>query len=103
MAVSPRSDEAIQEDVLDELKWDSRVRVNEIGVMVKDGIVTLVGWVDSLTQKIAAEEATRHVRGVKAIVNDIEVRLPGFAERTDIDLAKAVLEKVILVAWSLAS
>lgn len=74
MAVSPRSDEAIQEEVLDELKWDPpRVRVNEVGVIVKDGIVTLIGWVDSLTQKIAAEEAVRRVRGIKAIVNDIEV------------------------------
>jgi osmotically-inducible protein OsmY len=92
MAVSPRSDEEIQEDVLAELKWDPRVRINEIGVIVTDGIVTLTGWVDSLPQKIAAEEAASRVRGVKAIVNDIEVRLPGFAERTDIDLAKAVLD-----------
>jgi osmotically-inducible protein OsmY len=91
MAVSTRTDEEIQADVLEELKWDSRVQPNEIGVMVKDGIVTLMGWVDSYMKKIAAEEAARRVRGVKAIANDIEVRLPGAAERTDTDLAKAVL------------
>ena len=91
MAVSTRSDEEIQRDVLDELKWDSCVQPNEIGVAVKDGIVTLMGWVDSYLKKIAAEEAAHRVRSVKAVVNDIEVRLPSSAERTDADLAKAVL------------
>ncbi len=91
MAVSVRTDEDIQRDVLEELKWDPRVRPNEIGVAVKDGIVTLTGWVDSYLKKIAAEEDGHRVPGVKAVVNDIEVRLPGSAERTDADLAKAVL------------
>ena len=91
MAVSIRTDEAIQIDVLEELKWDTRVRPNEIGVAAKDGIVTLTGWVDSYLKKMAAEEAAHHVPGAKAVVNEIEVRLPGSAERTDHDLAKAVL------------
>ena len=91
MAVSTRTDEQIQTDVLEELKWDTRVRPNEIGVAVKDGIVTLTGWVDSFLKKIAAEEAAHRVGGVKAVANDIEVRLPGSAERTDADLAAAVL------------
>ena len=91
MAVSTRTDEDIQADVLDELKWDMRVRPNEIGVVVKDGVVTLTGWVDSYLKKLAAEEAAHRVPGVKAVANDIEVRLPGSAERTDADLAAAVL------------
>ncbi len=91
MAVSTRTDEAIQRDVLEELKWDTRVQPNEIGVVVKDGVVTLTGWVDSYLKKMAAEEAAHRVRGVKAVANDIEVRLPGSAERTDADLAKAAL------------
>ena len=91
MAVSTRTDEEIQRDILEELKWDTRVRPNEIGVAVKDGIVTLTGWVDSYLKKMAAEEAAHRVRGVKAVVNDIEVRLPSSAERTDEDLAKAAL------------
>jgi osmotically-inducible protein OsmY len=91
MAVSTRSDEEIQRDVLEELKWDSRVRPNEIGVAVKDGIVTLTGWVDSYWKKKAAEEAAHRVPGVKAVANDIEVRLPILAERTDADIAKAAL------------
>src|SRR5256885_7785431 len=92
MAVSTRIDEEIQADVLEELKWDSREQVNEIGVVVKDGIVTLTGWVDSYMKKLAAEAAAHRVHGVKAVANDIEVRLPGSAERTDADLAKAVLD-----------
>src|SRR5258706_15486456 len=91
MAVSVHTDEDIQRDVLEELKWDPRVRPNEIGVAVKDGIVTLTGWVDSYLKKIAAEEAAHRVPGVKAVANDIEVRLPTSAERTDADLAKAAL------------
>jgi osmotically-inducible protein OsmY len=92
MAVGVRTDEDIQQDVLDELRWDSRVQVNEIGVAVKDGVVTLTGWVDSYMKKLAAEAAAHRVHGVKAVANDIEVRLPGSAERTDADLAKAVLD-----------
>jgi osmotically-inducible protein OsmY len=92
MAVGTRTDEDIQRDVLDELKWDSHVQVNEVGVVVKDGIVTLTGWVDSYLKKLAAENAAHRVPGVNAVANDIEVRLPGSAERTDADLAKAVLD-----------
>jgi osmotically-inducible protein OsmY len=91
MAVSIRSDEEIQREVLAELKWDMRVQPNEVGVSVKDGIVTLTGWVDSYLKRWAAEEAALRVHNVKAVVNDIEVRLPGSAERTDPDLAKAVV------------
>jgi osmotically-inducible protein OsmY len=77
--------------VLDELAWDARVQPNEIGVAVKDGIVTLSGHVESYPKKWAAEEAAHRVKGVKAVVNEIEVRLvPGF-ERTDEDIAAAVL------------
>jgi len=91
MAISIRTDEAIQTDVLEELQWDTRVQPNEIGVAVKDGIVTLTGWVDSYLKKIAADHAAHRVSGVKAVVNDIEMRLPSSAERTDADLAAAVL------------
>src|SRR3984893_17717100 len=92
MAVHLHTDEEIQRDVLEELKWDARVRPTEIGVAVKDGIVTLTGWVDSYLKKLAAEDAAHRVHGVKAVVNDIEVHLPGSAERTDADLANAVLD-----------
>ena len=86
-----RTDEQIQRDVLTELKWEPRVTPNEIGVAVKDGVVTLTGWVDSYLKKWAAEEAAHRVRGVKAVANDIEVRLPSSAERTDADIAAAAV------------
>lgn len=86
-----RTDEQIQQDVLAELKYDARVQPNEIGVSVHDGIVTLSGWVDSYTKRWAAEEAAHRVRGVRAVVNEIEVRLPTTAERSDEDIAAAAL------------
>src|SRR3981189_1885182 len=82
-----RSDHQIQMDVLEELKWDARVQPNEVGVAVKDGIVTLLGWVDSYTKRWAAEEAAHRVRGVRAVVNEIEIRLPVSSERSDADIA----------------
>ncbi|MGZ3581679.1 MAG: BON domain-containing protein [Ktedonobacterales bacterium] len=88
-AETVRSDEEIQRDVLEELKWDARVQPNEIGVAVKDGVVTLTRWVDSYIKKWAAEEAAHRVRGVKAVANDIEVRLPSESTRTDADIAAA--------------
>ena len=86
-----RTDAQIQTDVLSELKYDARVLPNEIGVAVKDGVVTLTGWVDSYTKKWAAEDAAHRVRGVKAVANDIEVRLGIADERTDADIAAAAV------------
>ena len=80
------TDEQIQRDVLAEIKYDARVQPNEIGVAVKDGVVTLTGGVDSYSKKWAAEEAAHRVHGVKAVANEIEVRLPSSAERTDADV-----------------
>lgn len=84
-----RTDEEIQRDVLAELKWEAQVQPNEIGVSVKDGVVILTGWVDSFLKKWGAEEAAHRVPGVKAVANDIEVRLP--SERTDADVAAAAI------------
>jgi osmotically-inducible protein OsmY len=85
------TDEQIQKDVLAEMKYDARVQPNEIGVAVKDGVVTLTGYVDSYSKKWAAEEAAHRVRGVKAVANEIEVRLFSTAERTDTDIAAAAV------------
>jgi osmotically-inducible protein OsmY len=91
VATETRTDVQIQADVLAELKYEPRVQPNEVGVSVKDGVVALTGWVDSYIKKWAAEEAAHRVRGVKAVANDIEVRLPASSERTDADLAAAAV------------
>jgi len=90
-ATETRTDAQIQQDVLAELKWEPRLQPNEIGIIVKDGIVTLTGWVDSYTKRWAAEDAAHRVKGVKAVANDIEVRLSTEDEKTDQDIAKAVV------------
>src|SRR5437588_5918343 len=82
-----RTDEELQKEVLAELKWDAQIQPNEIGVSVKDGVVTLTGWVDSYLKKWSAEDAAHKVGGVKAVANDIEVRLA--TEKTDADIAEA--------------
>lgn len=88
---STRTDEEIQRDVLAEFKWDARLLPNEIGVSVNDGVVTLTGWVNSYTKRWAAEEVAHRVRGVSAVVNDLEVRLPSASEKTDPDIAQAAV------------
>ena len=90
-ATETRTDAQIQADVLDELKYEPNVQPNEIGVTVKDGVVTLTGWVDSYIKKWNAEDAAHRVRGVKAVANDIEVRLPTSSQRTDADIAAAAV------------
>ncbi|MGA8503183.1 MAG: BON domain-containing protein [Candidatus Sulfotelmatobacter sp.] len=84
-----RTDQELQKDVLAELKWDAQIQPNEIGVSVKDGIVTLTGWVDSYLKKWSAEDAAHKVAGVKAVANDIEIKLA--TEHTDPDIAEAAV------------
>jgi len=86
-----RTDEELQKDVLAELKYEPSVQPNEIGVAVKGGVVTLTGYVDSYIKRWAAEDAAHRVRGVKAVANDIEVKLPMSSERTDADIAAAAV------------
>jgi osmotically-inducible protein OsmY len=83
------TDEEIQENVMAELKWDAKLQPNEIGVTVKDGIVTLTGWVDSYLKKWSAEDAALKVGGVRAVANDVQVKLA--SERIDSDIAAAAL------------
>jgi osmotically-inducible protein OsmY len=90
MAVMVQTDEELQQEILREFKYEASLQPNEIGVAVKDGVVTLTGQVDSYLKRWAAEEAAHRVRGVKAVANDIEVKLPTSAERTDADIAAAV-------------
>jgi osmotically-inducible protein OsmY len=73
-----------------ELNWEPRVNAAAIGVAVQDAVVTLSGHVDSFAQKHAAEEVVMRIHGVRALANNLEVRVPGDGQRTDDDIARAV-------------
>jgi osmotically-inducible protein OsmY len=93
MAISTaivKSDSQIKGDVLNELKWDSRVDETDVGVQVKEGIVTLTGSVNVYAKKIAAREAAHRVHGVLDVVDELQVKVPGIGARTDTDIARAV-------------
>ncbi len=87
-----KNDLELRRDVTDELEWEPSIDAAEIGVTAHDGVVTLTGAVKCYTDKLTAERVTKRVQGVKAIANDIEVRLPGTAERTDSDVARVAIE-----------
>jgi osmotically-inducible protein OsmY len=84
-----KTDIELQRDVMEELKWEPSVNAAHIGVAAKDGIVTLTGYISSFAEKYEAEQAAKRVRGVQAVVNEIEIKLPGSLKRTDEDLAAA--------------
>jgi osmotically-inducible protein OsmY len=86
-ATITHTDQEVQTDVLAELRWDLSAAAKDIGVAVKDGVVTLTGTVDTYLNKWKAERAAHRVSGVIAVANDISVRTIG--ERTDSDIAAA--------------
>jgi len=91
MSTATMSDSELQREVLNELRWEPSVDAAHIGVSVKDGVVTLSGYVSSYAEKYAAERAAKRVHGVKALANELEVRLPGSSQRTDVDIAAAAV------------
>jgi len=87
-----KTDAQIQKDVMDELKWVPLLKSSEIGVAVKDGVVTLSGIVDTYSKKMAAEKAAANVSGVKAVALDVIVGVSPYYKRTDTEIAEAVLK-----------
>jgi osmotically-inducible protein OsmY len=83
-----RSNSDIKRDVEMELKWDPDISEADIAVAVKDGVVTLTGFVRSYAQKWQAERDAKRVAGVVALANDIEVRLPAIDQRPDPEIAR---------------
>jgi osmotically-inducible protein OsmY len=82
-----KTDSQLQKDVLAELAWEPSVHAAQIGVEVKDGVVTLEGHVATYTEKWNAELATQRVAGVKALAIELKVKLADSAVRTDTDIA----------------
>jgi len=91
------SDAELKNDVLSELKFEPNVKVTEIGVLVQDGAVTLNGFATSYGEKLDAVRAAKRVAGVKAIADDIAVKLPDSLRRTDGDIASSAANQI---AWS---
>lgn len=85
-----KTDAQLQQDVTAELKWEPAVNAAQIGVEVKDGVVTLAGHVGSYAEKYDAERAAQRVSGVKALAIEMDVKLPGSSKRTDAEVARAV-------------
>ena len=85
-----RADSDIKRDVEEELKWEPNVDATDIAVAVKNGVVTLTGFVRSYAHKLAAERAAKSVAGVVGLANDLEVRLPGVDQKPDPDIAREV-------------
>jgi osmotically-inducible protein OsmY len=83
-----RSDSDIERDVKDELQWDPDTDATDIAVSVKGGVVTLAGYVKSYSDKYEAEAAAKRIAGVRAVANDLEIRLPSVDERPDPDIAR---------------
>ena len=86
-----KNDAQIQKDVIAQLNWEPVLNAAEIGVSVKEGIVTLSGIVDTYTKKLAAERVAKGVSGVRAVAEDIQVGVSPFFRRTDTEIAEAVL------------
>jgi osmotically-inducible protein OsmY len=84
-AIINEADLRVRDAVVRQLEWDPEVDASAIGVAARKGTVTLSGFIDTYAGKLAAERAAKRVHGVRAVANDVEVRLR--LERTDADIA----------------
>lgn len=86
-----KSNEALQKDVQDAIKYEPLLNAAEIGVIAKDGVITLTGIVDSYDKKAEAESAAKGISGVKAVVEKIEIRIGNTQQKNDNEIADEVL------------
>ena len=86
-----KTDTQLKLDIEQELRWDPQVNAAQIGVTVEKGAVSLLGQVDTYAEKWAAEDATKRVNGVRAVAQDLKVKLLVGHERTDADIASAIV------------
>lgn len=93
------TDSQLQQAVIDALKFEPSVNAAHLGVTAADGVVTLSGYVENYAEKINAEHTARNVRGVKAIAEEIEVRLPATKKHADDEIAKRALD---ILKWNVA-
>jgi osmotically-inducible protein OsmY len=89
-----RSDSDIKRDVEEELRWDPDIDATDIAVAVKDGVVTLAGFVRRFYDKFQAEADAKRVDGVVGLANDLEVRLPGSDKRPDPEIVRDAIAAI---------
>jgi len=94
-----KTDAELQRDVMTELKWEPAIHAAELGVAVKDGVVTLSGYVDSYSKKWAAERAVKRVSGVKAVAEEIKITPAGSYRRADEDVARSATNTLNWNVW----
>jgi osmotically-inducible protein OsmY len=92
-------DKSLKQAVLDELQWEPSVNATQIGVTTKDGVVSLMGSVETYAEKHGAETAALRVKGVKAVAEEIEVKLPFDVQHGDSDIAEAAVNRL---AWDVS-
>jgi osmotically-inducible protein OsmY len=89
-----RSDQEIKKDVEEELRFDPDIDATDIGVSVKDGVVTLTGFVRSYNDRWQAEQDVKRIAGVVGLANDLEIRLPGVDGKSDPEIAREAVSKI---------
>jgi osmotically-inducible protein OsmY/prolyl-tRNA editing enzyme YbaK/EbsC (Cys-tRNA(Pro) deacylase) len=94
-----KTDSDLQHDIIEELAWEPSIDAAAIGVAVRDGVVTLTGDVPSFAEKWTAENVAKRVAGVRAVANEIAVRLPSASVRSDADIARAALNALEWDVW----
>jgi len=94
-----KSNTQLQQDVVEELKYEPSVKASAIGVTATDGIIGLAGNVRSYAEKYAAVHAAERVAGVKAVTDEINVDLPDFHVRNDEDIARAAVNALQWDVW----
>ena len=82
----------LQKKVLEAMDWEPSLDATRIGIAASGGVITLTGQVPSYADRLAAERVVKRIVGVKGLANDLDVRLPGDARRTDTDLATAAVK-----------
>ena len=87
-----KTNQDLQKDVQDAIKWEPLLNAAEIGVTAKDGVITLTGTVDSYAKKIEAEDAAKNVSGVKAVAQEIAINYGGYGKKTDTEISNEVLK-----------
>ena len=93
-----KTDMELQQDVIDELKWDPRITDDEIGAAIRGGVVTLTGSVPNFAQKWAAVKAVERVAGVRAVAQELTVKMPEAHRKSDTELAHQIVNTL---AWDI--